>query len=71
MLKRERVINILHSLGFSFKRQCPNVDMYKKGTDRLTLPRNALIDPDWLRATLSPRGVPRERIEEMIRSASV
>ncbi len=67
MLKRERVLNKLRELGFSFKRQAPNVDIYKNGQDRIAVPRNAMIDPDWVRSVLGKR-CPREEIERFIQT---
>ncbi len=44
MLKRERVINKLRELGYSFKREAPSTFIYKRGSHRVFVPKT-----DWYR----------------------
>lgn len=69
MLTRESVINKIRQLGFSFKRQADRVDIWRRGTDTISLPRRDRIDEDWVRRQFAYLGLSRDEIEQFIRTA--
>lgn len=68
-IPRERVLNKLRMMGYSFKRQAPRVDLYKNGPDRIEVPRKDLIDERWVRAVLGQRHIPPADIDAFVRAA--
>lgn len=69
MIPHDAVLNALRKLNFSFKRQTDRVDLYKqKGSPRrVSLSRNAMHDPAYVRILLSQAGMPPGEIESFIR----
>ena len=68
MIPHDAVLNALRKLNFSFKRQTDRVDLYKqKGTPRrVTLNRNAMHDPMYVRILLKQAGMSEADIEAFI-----
>jgi hypothetical protein len=69
MIPHDAVLNALRKLNFSFKRQTDRVDLYKqKGTARrISLTRNAMHDPTYVRLLLKQAGMPENEIEGFVR----
>lgn len=66
MLPRERVIAKLRELGFHFKRDSWRVSLYKRGVERVEVPKRDLIDADWVRSTFRRLAMSREEVERFI-----
>ncbi len=71
MLKRERVINKLRELGYSFKREAPSTFIYKRGSHRVFVPKTDLVSESWVRATLFTCNCNQQEIDDFIRAARV
>lgn len=69
MLKRERAVNKLRELGYSFKREAPSTYIYRKGTHRVFVPKTDLVSESWARITLQTCGCKAMEIEDFIRAA--
>jgi len=69
MLKRERFINKLRELSYSFKKETQNTYAYRKGTHWVFVPKADLVSETWARATLGTCGCQANEIEEFIRIA--
>lgn len=69
MLKRERVINKLRELGYSFKKETPNTYIYKRKTHRVFVPKTELVSEAWTGVTLGTCGCKPGEIEEFVRIA--
>jgi hypothetical protein len=68
VIPHDTVLNALRKLNFSFKRQTDRVDLYKqKGSPRrVSLSRNAMHDPTYVRIVLKQAGMPEPEIERFI-----
>lgn len=71
MLKRERIINILHELEYKFKRDTPRGSIWRNGTHAVFLPKTAKVSETWLRATLQTCGCKPSDIDEFVRAAKL
>lgn len=69
LIPRERIINKLREMNYTFKRQAPRVEIYKKGPDRIEVPRKDLIDERWVRSVLGFRRIPPADIDAFVRAA--
>lgn len=68
MIPRERLVNALRQLKFSFKRQADKVELYvQAGTGlRCSVRRRDLLDPQAVRIALHQAGMPADEIERFI-----
>lgn len=66
MLPRERVIAKLRELGFHFKKDSWRISLYKRGVERVEVPKRDMIDDDWVRSTFRRLGLSKEDIERYI-----
>lgn len=70
MIAREKFINKLRELGYSYSRDCDRTTMWRRGTHRVFVRKTAAVREAWVRATLQQCGLDSEAIEVFIRSAS-
>jgi hypothetical protein len=68
VIPHDAVLNALRKLKFSFKRQTDRVDLYKqKGSPRrVSLSRNAMHDPTYIRTLLKQAGMADAEIDNFI-----
>lgn len=67
MVARERLINKLRSIGYSFKRDAWRVQFFKNGTHRALVPKRDLIDDDTAASILRQCDVPPADIASFLR----
>jgi len=69
VIPREKVVNALRTLKFSFKRQTDRVEMYKQNgtTLRVQLSKRSMLDVDYAKCLLRSAGMAPEKIEQFIR----
>lgn len=67
MIPRERLINKLRAIGYTFKRDAWRVQFFKKGTHRAEVPKRDLIAPETAMNILRQCGVPAEDIQSFLR----
>ena len=71
MAKRRHFINKLRQLGFKHRSgRVGRQDLWKRGTDRVVLPRNAELADEWCRRTLRMHGVSEEEIDAFLRDSN-
>jgi hypothetical protein len=68
MISREKFINRIRELGYSFKRQAQRVDIWRRATDKhyISMPRTKNLREDYVRSTLRQAGCSPEEIEQFI-----
>lgn len=69
MLKRDRIINKLRELGYSFKREAPNTYIWRRGSHRVFVPKTDQVSETWARATLASCGCVAKEIDSFIQAA--
>ncbi len=52
MVRRERLINKLRELGYTFKRDAWRVQIWKRGTHRPAIPKQDLLDEETVASIL-------------------
>ena len=70
-VSRQHFVNKLRELGFRYRKgRVGRQDLWKRGTDRVVLPRNAELAVDWCRQTLRMAGVAEDEIDQFIRESN-
>ena len=70
MIPRERLLNLIRSEDYSFKRQTSRIDIYKKkgSTHRVTIMRQHELSPEYVERILISIGVSHEEIRKFFES---
>lgn len=68
MIRRERFVNKLNELGYSYKSQGDRAMLYKKAGQRgyVTVPKRDLLDEQYVRGQLSLAGCTQADVEAFI-----
>ena len=68
MIERRRFIEMLTTLGYSYKRETKRTSMYRKigGTHRIFVPKRDLIDEKYVKSSLLQAGCSAEEIESFL-----
>jgi hypothetical protein len=69
VIARERVINKLRELGFSFRKDHWRVSMFRKGPLRVEVPKKDLLEDAWVRSQFRQCGLSFAETEEFLRLA--
>lgn len=67
MIAREHLLNRLRALHYKHKRDTRNsVQLWGRGTHRIVIPKNQLVDPETVRSILRQCGMPEDDIQKFI-----
>lgn len=66
MIARDRLINKLRELGYTFKRDAWRVSIWKKGTHRVEVRKKDFLEEETVRQMLRQCGCEREEIDRFI-----
>jgi hypothetical protein len=69
-VSREQVVRCLRDAGWTFKRQAPKVDIWKKrgAVSRISIPRRDLLPMTAVLTILKSAGLTPQQIEDFLRS---
>lgn len=68
-MRRERLINIIRSLGYSFRRDAWRIQDWKRSTDGHTIqvPKRDILSEEYVRSVLRQAGCDADQITEFLR----
>lgn len=69
-IKTTHLINKVRQLGYSFHRQADRVVFYKKGVDRVPIPRRDFVPEDQARTILFQCGLTAAHVQAFIQAAN-
>ena len=70
MIPREKFINKLRELGYTFKRDCDRTYLWRRGVHRVFVPKKSTVSEEWARQTLRQCGVSDAEIDKFVRAAN-
>jgi hypothetical protein len=70
MIPRSQIITCLRrEAGWEFEDQTKRVEIYRRGTDRLVIPKRSGFTPDEAAAILRMGGIAQPKIEEFLKTS--